>query len=63
MDVVNLHFLKKSNSEYIAKSIERDHILVCTHGRHDKCCAKFGKELADNLRNHLKDQELEVEDN
>ena len=43
-----------------AKNIEKDHILVCTHGRHDKCCAKFGKELADNLRNHLKDQEENI---
>ena len=59
--VLMSHFLKKSNSENIAKSIERDLILVCTHGRHDKCCAKFGKELADNLRMQLKDQEENIE--
>jgi len=59
--VLMSHFLNKSDSENIAKNIEKDHILVCTHGRHDKCCAKFGQKLADNLRNHLKDQQENIE--
>ena len=61
LGVLMSHFLKKGNSENIVKSIERDHILVCTHGRHDKCCAKFGKELADNLRMQVKDREENIE--
>ena len=59
--VLMSHFLNECNSENKAKNIEKDHILVCTHGRHDKCCAKFGQELADNLRNHLKDQQNNIE--
>ena len=59
--VLMSHFLNECNSENTAKNIEKDHILVCTHGRHDKCCAKFGQELADNLRNHLKDQQDNIE--
>ena len=61
LGVLMSHFLKKCNSENIAKSIERDHILVCTHGRHDKCCAKFGQELANSLRNHLRGQHDNIE--
>ena len=59
--VLMSHFLNECNSKNIAKNIEKDHILVCTHGRHDKCCAKFGQELANNLRNHLKDQQNNIE--
>ena len=59
--VLMSHFLNECNSENTAKNIEKDHILVCTHGRHDKCCAKFGQELADNLRNHLKDRQDNIE--
>ncbi|GIT73067.1 MAG: hypothetical protein Ct9H300mP28_28810 [Pseudomonadota bacterium] len=59
--VLMSHFLNESNSENKAKNIEKDHILVCTHGRHDKCCAKFGQEFAENLRNHLKDQQDNIE--
>ena len=55
------HFLNESNSKNTSKNIEKDHILVCTHGRHDKCCAKFGQELVNNLRNHLKDQQENIE--
>ncbi len=60
-DVLKSHFLHESNSVNTTDKIEKDHILVCTHGRHDKCCAKFGQELADNLRNHLKDQQDTIE--
>ena len=60
-NVLNSHFLKESNFEKTAKKIEKEHIFVCTHGRHDKCCAKFGQELADNLRNHLTDQKNNID--
>ena len=30
--------------------IERDLYLVCTHGTHDRCCAKFGNALFDAMR-------------
>jgi len=59
--VLKSHFQNECNSEYTAKNIEKDHILVCTHGRHDKCCAKFGQELADNLRIHFRDQHDNIE--
>jgi len=59
--VLMSHFMNERNSEDKVKKIEKDHIFVCTHGRHDKCCAKFGQELANNLRKHLKDQQDNIE--
>ena len=61
LGVLMSHFLNECNSVNSVKKIEKDHILVCTHGRHDKCCAKFGREIAENLRNHLEDQKDSVE--
>tara|TARA_B100000579_G_C22675320_1_gene777672 strand:- start:11 stop:934 length:924 start_codon:yes stop_codon:yes gene_type:complete len=60
-EVLMSHFMNETNSKNIAKNIEKDHILVCTHGRHDKCCAKFGQELADNLRNYISDKQDNIE--
>ena len=34
---------------------ERPLFLVCTHGRHDKCCAKFGFPLYKRLRDYAGD--------
>ncbi|MBS1254401.1 MAG: hypothetical protein MAG581_00195 [Deltaproteobacteria bacterium] len=59
--VLKSHFMQGHVSGYTANIIEKDHILICTHGRHDKCCAKFGQELADKMRYHLKGQEDYIE--
>jgi hypothetical protein len=32
-----------------------DIALVCTHGKRDKCCAKFGEPVYDRLRSELRD--------
>jgi len=29
--------------------------LVCTHGKHDRCCAKFGRPLYDAVREQVED--------
>jgi (2Fe-2S) ferredoxin len=29
--------------------------LVCTHGKHDRCCAKFGRPLYDAVRDQVED--------
>tara|TARA_B100000945_G_scaffold119119_1_gene94764 strand:- start:602 stop:1552 length:951 start_codon:yes stop_codon:yes gene_type:complete len=59
--VLNSHFINECSLKNIPKIIKKDQILVCTHGRHDKCCAKFGQELAENLRDQLKDQQDKIE--
>jgi hypothetical protein len=35
-------------------------LLVCTHGRRDKCCAKFGVPLYNALREHVGDRVWQV---
>jgi hypothetical protein len=30
--------------------------LVCTHGKHDRCCAKFGRPLYDAVREQVEDE-------
>ena len=30
-------------------------LLVCTHGKHDRCCAKFGRPLYDAVREQVED--------
>ena len=37
--VLMSHFLNECNYEITAKKIEKDHILGCTDGMHDNCCA------------------------
>jgi hypothetical protein len=31
------------------------HFLVCTHGKHDRCCAKYGRPLYDAVREQVDD--------
>jgi hypothetical protein len=37
-------------------SVEHPLFLVCTHGKHDRCCAKFGRPLYDAVREQVEDQ-------
>jgi hypothetical protein len=34
-------------------SVEHPLFLVCTHGKHDRCCAKFGRPLYDAVREQV----------
>ncbi|BAY10427.1 sucrase ferredoxin [Calothrix sp. NIES-2098] len=52
-------FLRGSISEYEKEtSITRD-ILVCTHGSHDKCCARHGNPFYFHAQNTISHLELE----
>jgi hypothetical protein len=35
----------------VASPVDRPLLVVCTHGKRDRCCAKFGRPLYDSLRN------------
>ena len=35
--------------------VEHPLFLVCTHGKHDRCCAKFGRPLYDAVREQVED--------
>ncbi len=59
--VLESHFRYGDTTSFSAAEIEQDQILICTHGRHDKCCAKFGQELADKMRYHVLKQKTSIE--
>ena len=37
-------------------SVDHPLFLVCTHGKHDRCCAKFGRPLYDAVREQVEDE-------
>ncbi len=39
--------------EHAGTSVEHPLFLVCTHGKHDRCCAKFGRPLYDSVREQV----------
>ena len=41
--------------------IEKNQVFVCTHGRHDRCCAKFGQTVYKKLRDQTNAENLEIE--
>ena len=59
--VLESHFQLGKTFANRATKIEHDQIFICTHGRHDKCCAKFGQELVDNMRDHVLKEKDSVE--
>ena len=59
--VLESHFQDGKTSSSSAVKIEQEQIFICTHGRHDKCCAKFGQELADKMRYHVSRQKTAVD--
>ena len=60
-EVLESHFQHYKTSDFSCKKIERGQIFICTHGRHDKCCAKFGQKLADQMQYHVQKQNSSVE--
>ena len=37
------------------EAVDHPLFLVCTHGKHDRCCAKFGRPLYDAVREQVED--------
>ena len=61
LEVLDSHFQQETTNQNFVKQIKNDQIFICTHGRHDKCCAKFGQKLADKMRLHVFKKKLPVE--
>jgi hypothetical protein len=38
------------------EAVDHPLFLVCTHGKHDRCCAKFGRPLYDAAREQVEDE-------
>ena len=60
-EVLESYFQHQTSSIFSCGKYERDQIFICTHGRHDKCCAKFGQKLADQMRYHVQRQKSSIE--
>src|SRR5262249_51245535 len=48
-DVLELAFTRPG------EPLEHPLLLVCTHGKHDRCCARLGRVLYDALREQVED--------
>ena len=59
--VLESYFQNGVSEAFSPTKIIDDQIFVCTHGRHDKCCAKFGKELVDELRYHILNKKMPIQ--
>lgn len=58
---LDTHFQKNFKSSKYYKRFNYDQIFICTHGRHDKCCAKYGQKVAEVMRKHLEKENLNIE--
>jgi len=59
--VLESYFQDEITADFSPAAIEGEQIFICTHGRHDKCCAKFGQELAHKMRYHVSRQKTAIE--
>ena len=59
--VLESYFQDGITASFSPNSIEVDQIFICTHGRHDKCCAKFGQKLAAEMRYNVSRKNSAVE--
>jgi len=60
-EVLESNFQHHTSPIFSCGKFEQDQIFICTHGRHDKCCAKFGQKLADQMRYHVQKQKSSIE--
>ncbi|MBC8258817.1 MAG: hypothetical protein H8E38_07370 [SAR324 cluster bacterium] len=60
-EVLEAHFQSEKYNSISAEKLRQEQIFICTHGRHDKCCAKFGQKLADKMRQQVLKHNLAVE--
>jgi hypothetical protein len=40
----------------LGDAVDHPLLLVCTHGKHDRCCAKYGRPLYDAVREQVDDE-------
>jgi len=59
--ILDSHFQQGLRFPNSLKKFNNDQIFICTHGRHDKCCSKFGQKLAIKMHDYVKKQNLNLE--
>ena len=61
IEILDLHFQKSFKPPNYYKKYNNEQIFICTHGRHDKCCAKYGQQVADIMNQHIEKEGLNLE--
>ena len=59
--ILDLHFKRDLRDSNSLKKFKNDQIFICTHGRHDKCCSKYGQKLANKMRDYVDKQNLNLD--
>ncbi len=56
--VLEDHFSGSPNPTYVQPPRTTPQIFICTHGRYDKCCAKFGQNVFQKFREEIGQRRL-----
>ncbi|MBF0352721.1 MAG: sucrase ferredoxin [SAR324 cluster bacterium] len=60
MEVLENHVGGTPLKEFPPAPVDNLQIFVCTHGRHDKCCARYGQKIYQSLRNEIAHPDIDV---
>lgn len=61
MTVLSQHFSNQPNSTYKKNNLSQPQLFICTHGRHDKCCAKFGQVVFQEFQKEISSQQANID--
>jgi hypothetical protein len=61
LEILEYHLKGLRNHTLSHRISSNRQLSVCTHGRHDKCCAKFGQQLFDTLRESINESDHTIE--
>ena len=56
LPTLNLAAILSGDASYDQYLYQQPLFLVCTHGKHDQCCAKFGIPIYNELAKHMGEQ-------
>jgi len=61
MDVLTAHFQGNPPPKYLQPPLTSPVVFICTNGRHDKCCAKFGQRIFKQTRQTVSTRESQID--
>lgn len=59
--VLRAHFAGNPMREFLQTENKLPQLWVCTHGKHDMCCAKFGQKVFEHFRKTIEEQNLAID--
>lgn len=61
VNVLQNHYLEKKDTRFLKSNPEPFQLFICTHGRHDKCCALFGQAVYQKFREVIEERQLPID--